>query len=206
MNDNTLLSSKPSGAGIGMISMLCLGSGTSASMLSCIPAILSNSKRNNLHFSFGGSFTSPSNVHPRQRALHISCPVICALEGSPIPWKNEKNNNRSARKIAGVSLALACAIGIITAGFKMNPKAIAGPRELFQKSSPTPMVTHATTGKDALESLLDVPASLASDEVEPPDMKFRLPINPSMEEVNAIKVIHSTLYIRPLFESFVIHT
>ncbi|KAL5839097.1 hypothetical protein ACOSQ4_011705 [Xanthoceras sorbifolium] len=122
---------------------------------------------------------------------HVISPVILAVDRPWTPPRNDKGYNKVVVKGAvGASLVLACALGIISCSCKMNPKAIAGPMEMYQKAPPMSMLQHQFGASLALKSFLDVSVKLASAEAEPTSTlpKYKLPPVPSMKDVNAIKM------------------
>ncbi|KAJ8760794.1 hypothetical protein K2173_021832 [Erythroxylum novogranatense] len=117
---------------------------------------------------------------------YVSNPVVCALEKPSTPSGNGKNDKKILKGVLKTSIAFACALGIINASLKMNRRAIAGPRELYQKAPPA--VSYPLAGRIALKSLLDITAMLSSSKEEPPSTTFRLPSRPSMLDVENIKM------------------
>ncbi|KAF2305424.1 hypothetical protein GH714_005158 [Hevea brasiliensis] len=170
-----------------MESMLFLGKGPTVPTLARIPSSLSTPRETTPHFSRSHtcaySLTSVNTCRPPIR--HVFYPVIRALDGSSTPSRNCRNENKIMRAAVGASIALSCVLGIIVACVKMSPKAIAGPRELYQKA-PQAVPAYPIGGKSALKSLLDVNVYLASSKLEPPGTPSRLPARPSAEEVNGI--------------------
>ncbi|KAG8634676.1 hypothetical protein MANES_17G070000v8 [Manihot esculenta] len=172
-----------------MESMLFLGNGPPVPRLARIPSSLSSKRGTKLHFSLkqtcAYSLTSVNACRPPIR--HDFYPVIRALDdGSSRPSRNNRYENKIRRTAVGASVALSCVLGIIGACFKMNPKAVAGPRELYQKA-PQVVVAYPLGGRSALKSLLDVNVYLSS-KLDPPGTLSRLPLRPSAEEVNGIKM------------------
>ncbi|KDP37975.1 hypothetical protein JCGZ_04618 [Jatropha curcas] len=125
------------------------------------------------------SLTTKVNTSRPPRQV-LTRPVIRAQERSR---NDRKDNKKTAQGRAGASIALACVLGIIGSSLKMNPKAIAGPRELYQKA-PQSAVAYPLGGRSALKSLLDVNVCLASSKLEPPTATTQLPSRPSTEQVN----------------------
>ncbi|CAK7350216.1 unnamed protein product [Dovyalis caffra] len=171
-----------------MASMLCLGNGNPPSMHLCIPSTVNIIPwRTRLHSSLVSISPSLTSCYKRHRFGHVFRPIICASARSPTPSRNEKNcDNKIVRAAVGASVALACAFGIIGGNFRMNPNAIAGPKELYQKA---PQVEEhpSSLGKLALESFLDVTSDLASTGTVVPFAPFEPPPSPSAEEVKNIK-------------------
>ncbi|XP_025013213.2 uncharacterized protein LOC8264114 isoform X3 [Ricinus communis] len=174
-----------------MESMLFLGNVASFPILVSNTSTVSSLQKTKLHFSFSNhtspSLTSRNTCHPGRKLLN---PTIRALDGSSsVPSGNDRKANKIAKNTARASIALACVLGIIGASLKMNPEAIAGPREKFQKApqivSNSP--AYPLGGRYALKSLLDVNVYLASTKIEPPGPPSRLPARPSMENVYDIK-------------------
>ncbi|KAH8511648.1 hypothetical protein H0E87_008993 [Populus deltoides] len=198
-----------------MASMLCVGNGNPLSMLVCIPSTVSIiPRRTKPHLSLVSSSPSLTSCYTRHKLGHLFRPVICASsDRSPTPSRNENNcDNKIVKAAVGASVALACALGIIGGNFRMYPKAIAGPRELYQKA---PQVEEhpSSLAKLALESFLDVTSDLASTDAVSPIATFDPPPNPSIEQVKEIKkhavrlMIHgeaeeAVRYLQEAFEKY----
>ncbi|KAL4366272.1 hypothetical protein GQ457_05G027520 [Hibiscus cannabinus] len=121
-----------------------------------------------LRFGFNHSFVSVSKgfvtSHRRCHRFHSRGPLALDRSNSSMPSENEKGGAKAVRGAVGASLALACTLGIITCGCKMNLKAMAGPKQqVYQKSPSLPRnVPPMPPRKVALKSLLDVTVDLAS--------------------------------------------
>ncbi|XP_073264528.1 uncharacterized protein [Populus alba] len=172
-----------------MASMPCVGNGNPLSMLVCIPSTVSIiPRRTKPRLSLVPSSPSLTSCYTRHKLGHLFRPVICASsDRSPTPSRNENNgDNKIVKAAVGASIALACALGIIGGNFRMYPKAIAGPRELYQKA-PQAEERPSSLAKLALESFLDVTSDLASTDEESPIETFDPHPNPSIEQVKEIK-------------------
>ncbi|KAL3596636.1 hypothetical protein D5086_008273 [Populus alba] len=172
-----------------MASMPCVGNGNPLSMLVCIPSIVSIiPRRTKPRLSLVPSSPSLTSCYTRHKLGHLFRPVICASsDRSPTPSRNQNNgDNKIVKAAVGASVALACALGIIGGNFRMYPKAIAGPRELYQKA-PQAEERPSSLAKLALESFLDVTSDLASTEEESRIETFDPHPNPSIEQVKEIK-------------------
>ncbi|CAN1269167.1 hypothetical protein LINPERPRIM_LOCUS13482 [Linum perenne] len=144
-----------------------------------------NNTRLNRHSHYSSaSFPSLHKAYPfRKRRL---CYVICAEENK----QSRSSLLRSALGKVKAEVVFGCAIGI---GIILinNDIAMAGPRQLSQKAPQSPLAAVAgypLGGKAALKSLFDVPKQMASTKDEPLEMKFDLPNNPSMAEVEVVKM------------------
>lgn len=173
-----------------MESMLCVGSGNPLSILPCMPSTVRIIRRSpKPYFSLVPSSASLTSCYTRHKHGHLFRRAICASsERSPPPSRNESNcSSKIVRAAVGASVALACALGIIGGGFRMNPRAIAGPREMYQKAPQ--MEEHPSSlAKLALESFLDVTSHLASTSADMSPLEtFDPPPNPSAIQVKEIK-------------------
>ncbi|KAI5591100.1 hypothetical protein BDE02_04G056100 [Populus trichocarpa] len=193
-----------------MASMLCVGNGNPLSMLVCIPSTVSIiPRRTKPHLSLVSSTPSLTSCYTRHKLGHLIRPVICASsDRSPTPSRNENNcDNKIVKAAVGASVALACALGIIGGNFRMYPKAIAGPRELYQKA---PQVEEhpSSLAKLALESFLDVTSDLASTDAVSPIATFDPPPNPSIEQKHAVRLMiygeaeEAVWYLQEAFEKY----
>ncbi|KAJ0083145.1 hypothetical protein Patl1_10058 [Pistacia atlantica] len=140
------------------------------------------------------SLSSGLNVtrRPLGHVLNFNA-VICELEKSSTPSKKNENGDRKIFKgTVGASLVLACVVGIMSCSSKMNHhKAIAGPKEMYQKAPPTSALTQPIGGHLALKSFLDVSVELASSSSEAKPFYqpiINVPPGPSMEDINAVKM------------------
>ncbi|WCJ27401.1 hypothetical protein M5689_009147 [Euphorbia peplus] len=110
---------------------------------------------------------------------HNLQPLSCAL-----------NESKSSRNVGGKiakTIAMACIVGIIGLG----GRAIAGPREMYQKAPQFESSSYPLGARSALESLLNVTVCLSSNhlDLEPPDpSSFPLPSRPSAQQVQDIKM------------------
>lgn len=134
------------------------------------------------------SLSSSSTHHPRRQ---IVSHVICAHDKSSLPPEDRKRKeeNKIVKGTVGASLVLACALGVMSCSSNMNPIALAGPKEVYQKAPSMSVFAHPVGGRHALNSFLDVSLKLASSKPEPfywP--RYTVPPGPSMADVNAIKV------------------
>ncbi|XP_011035460.1 PREDICTED: uncharacterized protein LOC105133249 isoform X2 [Populus euphratica] len=193
-----------------MASMPCVGNGNPLSMLACIPSTVSIIPRSTKpHLSLVPRSPSLTSCYTRHKLGHHFRPVICASsDRSPTPSRNENNRDSKIVKAAvGASVALACALGIIGGNFRMYPKAIAGPRELYQKA---PQVEQypSSLAKLALESFLDVTSDLASTGEVSPIATFDPPPNPSIEQKHAVRLMingeaeEAVSYLQKAFEMY----
>ncbi|XP_065879274.1 uncharacterized protein [Euphorbia lathyris] len=137
------------------------------------PSIQLPPKKSNLHLTL----ISPSLKIITNKG-HIYHPLTCALNEPITPSRN--NGTKIAK-----SIAFACIVGLIGLGSSM--KAIAGPRELYQKA-PQLVLGYPLGGRSALKSLLDVNVYLSSHDLEPPATIFPLPSRPSAQQVKDIKM------------------
>ncbi|KAK8612863.1 hypothetical protein V6N13_092967 [Hibiscus sabdariffa] len=146
-----------------MEAALCLGHGPMLSISHRMPPGMITT----LRFGFNHSFVSVSKGSmTNHRRCHRFCsqgPLALDRSNSSMP-SNEKGGAKAVRGAVGASLALACTLGIITCGCKMNIKAMAGPKQqVYQKSPSLPRnVPPMPPRKVALKSLLDVTVDLAS--------------------------------------------
>lgn len=148
------------------------------------PISITSTQKSKPSFSLiGHNSTNSTNIITNKwRIVH---PLSCSLN-EPTPSKNGTKIGKG--KIGAASIAMACVVGIIGAAMNMNLKAIAGPREMYQKA-PQLEFGYPLGGRSALKSLLDVNVNLSSDNLEPPgDYYYQLPSRPSAEEVQDIKV------------------
>ncbi|KAK8502296.1 hypothetical protein V6N13_092906 [Hibiscus sabdariffa] len=147
-----------------MEAALCLGYGPMLSISHRMPSGMITT----LRFGFNHSFVSVSKGSmTSHRRCHRFCsrgPLALDRSNSSMPSENEKGGAKAVRGAVGASLALACTLGIITCGCKMNFKAMAGPKQqVYQKSPSLPRnVPPMPLRKVALKSLLDVTVDLAS--------------------------------------------
>ncbi|KAK9227644.1 hypothetical protein WN943_012698 [Citrus x changshan-huyou] len=175
-----------------MESALCLNFCPSAAM-----RVKPVTKLGSGHSSIWISFSKGSTRRPFGR---VFSPVICTHDGSSTP---SENDNKIVKGAVGASLALTCALGIMSFSSRMNPKAIAaGPMEMYQKAPRMSVLPHPIGGRYALNSFLDVSVRLASSKAEPfywP--RYTVPPGPSAEDVNAIKAeaVKQMKYGKPEF-------
>ncbi|KAB5560748.1 hypothetical protein DKX38_005705 [Salix brachista] len=175
-----------------MESMLCVGSGNPLSILACMPSTVRIIRRSpKPYFSLVPSSPSLTSCYTRHKHGHLFRRAICASsERSPPPSRNESScSSKIVKAAVGASVALACALGIIGGGFRMNPRAIAGPRELYQKAPQ--MEEHPSSlAKLALESFLDVTSHLASTSADTSPLEtFDPPPNPSAIQECAVRLM-----------------
>ncbi|KAJ4831672.1 hypothetical protein Tsubulata_020885, partial [Turnera subulata] len=165
--------------------MLCLRNVTQFPLLPCFSFTKSTQTRPCVTIGH----VSPSlagNNYMRctlRRGFH---PVNCAAENPSMRWRDGERYEKIARGTMRASLVLACAVGVFSASlFRMNPVAIAAPREMYQKAPR--MEEFPSVGKAALESLLDVTSLLVSNDLDRPLFPFKLPSRASTLEVNNLK-------------------
>ncbi|MBA0811080.1 hypothetical protein Gohar_003013, partial [Gossypium harknessii] len=146
-----------------MEAALCLGYGPLPIIsLRTVPA------STRLHFGFNPSFLLVSSGfitnHRQCRRFYGPGPLALDRSNSSMASENENGGAKVVRGAVGASLALACALGIIGCGCKMNFKAIAGPKPVYRKAPSFEHIAPPAPRKMALKSLLDVTVSLASKE------------------------------------------
>ncbi|TYH67316.1 hypothetical protein ES332_D06G180800v1 [Gossypium tomentosum] len=146
-----------------MEAALCLAYGPLPSIsLRTVPA------STRLHFGFNPSFLLVSSGfitnHRQCRRFYGPGPLALDRSNSSMASANENGGAKVVRGAVGASLALACALGIIGCGCKMNFKAIAGPKPVYRKAPSFEHIAPPAPRKMALKSLLDVTVNLASKE------------------------------------------
>ncbi|KAK3205131.1 hypothetical protein Dsin_019177 [Dipteronia sinensis] len=138
------------------------------------------------------SSLSLSSGSPCRPLGHVISPVIRASDRPSTP--PPKNDNKVIKWAVGASMVLACALGIVSCScqMNMNPTAIAGPMEMYQKAPPVSMLSHQFGASVALKSILDVSVIMASSTEGEPSYalpKYNVPPGPSMNDVKAIKMV-----------------
>ncbi|TYI23401.1 hypothetical protein ES332_A06G162700v1 [Gossypium tomentosum] len=180
-----------------MEAALCLGYGPLPSIsLRTVPA------STRLHFGFNPSFLSVSSgFMTKCRRFYGPGPLALDRSNSSMASANENGGAKVVRGAVGASLALACALGIIGCGCKMNFKAIAGPKPVYRKAPSFEHIAPPAPRKMALKSLLDVTVSLASKEgrrardVSPGShIPGPRPSSPSKDQIDQLKGKYEEAY------------
>ncbi|KAL4627560.1 hypothetical protein ACB092_05G174200 [Castanea dentata] len=158
-----------------------------------ISSPLSATRLTNPNFSSNYSSLSLPNSSYQRPLRHAFSPVVCAINRFPEPSTNEDagGNNKIVRGAVGVSLVLACVLGVISRGCTMSPKANAIASTLLNQrrtSSFQKPIFYPAGGKVALQSLFDTTVYVSSRLAEPSKFRPWSTIKrPSAKDVKAIQ-------------------
>ena len=141
----------------------------------------------------------PLTNSPYPRPLkHALSPIVCAINRSPTPPSmNDDGDNKIARGTVGASLVLACVLGIIGCGCKMNNAKAHASTLRNQPKKPVQVVQspmfYPKGAKAALESLLNTTVYLSSRLGDTSKFKkWTSAKRPSASDVESIKVSFSS--------------
>ncbi|RVW57838.1 hypothetical protein CK203_115294 [Vitis vinifera] len=93
---------------------------------------------------------------------HIPSPITCTLDGFSFPTGKNEGGNNNSRSMVGASLALACALGIISCSGMMHHKAFAA----WSTASSTTMEMAARTNIEVKTAMDLLMPSRGADEAE----------------------------------------
>ena len=192
----------PESAHSSMESTLFLRYNPLPSMPLCISTPLRATKLTNPNFSSNHSSLSLPNSSYQRPLRHAFSPVSCAINRFPEPSTNEEagGDNKIVRGAIGVTLVLACVLGVISRGCTMSPKANAIASTILNQRRASSFqklpIIYPAGGKVALQSLFDTTVYVSSRLAEPSKFRPWSTIKrPSAKDVKAIQVSFSSLYL-----------
>uniref|UniRef100_A0A7N2LRH0 Uncharacterized protein n=3 Tax=Quercus lobata TaxID=97700 RepID=A0A7N2LRH0_QUELO len=159
-----------------------------------ISSPLSATRLTNPNFSSNHYSLSLPNSSYQRPLRHAFSPVVCAINRFPEPSTNEEagGDNKIVRGAVGVSLVLACVLGVISRGCTMSPKANAIASTLINQRSASSFkklpIIYPAGGNVALQSLFDTTVYVSSRLAEPSKFRPWSTIKrPSAKDVKAIQ-------------------
>ncbi|KAF3969098.1 hypothetical protein ACB098_05G125200 [Castanea mollissima] len=170
-----------------MESTLFLRNGPLPSVPLRISSPLSATRLTKPNFSSNHSSLSLPNSSYRRPLRHAFSPIVCAVNKFPTPSTNDESDSKIVRGTVGVSLVLACVLGIISC--RMSPMANAATLMNQRKSPIVPSSDfYPAGGGPAMKSFLDTSAYLASRLTESKKTKlFAANKRPSAQDVQTLK-------------------